>query len=127
MSEVTNLHLREPLARQRLIAADLIAQREDAWQKAEHYTRCFSDMEALIASLSGAKRPAFRVRFRALQSELKAAVDELMILERQLLDIRGCLAAQATAPSTALSLPANVAGPGLSCATSPSRGTNASN
>jgi len=74
------------------------------------YAHCFENLEEIIASLNGSKRHGYRIRFRALQCELKAAVDELMLLEQQLVDIRRCLAQQAVAASHAVasaSLPAS--------------------
>ncbi len=115
MSNVTTLRPSEPLLQHRLIAADLIAQSEETRQKATKYADCFAELESVIDSLNGAKRHGYRIRFRSLQSELKAAIDELMCLERELIDIRRCLARQAAAPakggpSGSVLVPSNVAG-----------------
>ena len=88
MSNVKTLHLSEPVLKQRLIAADLIAQSEQTREKAAKFAECFPDLESIIEALNGAKRHGYRIRFRGLQTELKAAVEELMMLEKQLCDIR---------------------------------------
>jgi hypothetical protein len=115
MSNVTTLRPSDPLLQHRLIAADLITQSEETRQKANKYAECFAGLESVIDSLNGAKRHGYRIRFRSLQSELKAAIDELMTLEGELIDIRRYLARQAAvttkrAPSDAEALPAKVAG-----------------
>lgn len=115
MSNVTTLRPSDPVLKHRLIAADLIAQSEETRQKANKYAQCFAGLESVIDGLSGAKRHGYRIRFRSLQSELKAAIDELMSLESELIDIRRCLARQAAvtarpAPSGSEALPAKVAG-----------------
>ncbi|WP_439407144.1 hypothetical protein ACNJX9_37695 [Bradyrhizobium sp. DASA03076] len=101
MSNVTTLQLSSYLSSHRSIAADLIAQSEETRQKAAKYAESFANLESIIGSLNGAKRHGYRIRFRALQSELKAAIDELTILERELVDIRRGLAQQAVATSAA--------------------------
>ncbi|MCK1410608.1 hypothetical protein [Bradyrhizobium sp. 76] len=97
MSNVTTLHLSQPVLKQRLIAADLIAQSEEAREKAAKFAQCFAELESTIEALNGAKQHGYRIRFRGLQSELKAAVEELMVLEKQLCDIRRHFARQAVA------------------------------
>lgn len=115
MSNVTHLRPSDPLSQHRLIAADLIAQSEETRQKANKYAECFAGLESVIDGLNGVKRHGYRIRFRSLQSELKAAIDELMSLEGELIDIRRCLARRAAvtvkpAPSGSEALPAKVAG-----------------
>jgi len=99
MSNVTTLHLSAPVLKQRLIAADLIAQSEETRENAAKFAECFPELESTIEALNGAKRHGYRIRFRGLQSELKAAVEELMVLEKQLCDIRRYFARQAVAES----------------------------
>ncbi|MCK1285647.1 hypothetical protein IVB41_17135 [Bradyrhizobium sp. 44] len=97
MSNVTTLHLSEPVLKQRLIAADLIAQSKETREKRAKFAQCFAELESTIEALNGAKRHGYRMRFRRLQRELKAALEELVLLEKQLCDVRRYVARQAVA------------------------------